>query len=231
GWRRGRRARRRVPARAARVLTSCPGARALGRALALPGRSGTRGCSAIARRSARRAGARRSARRARAAAAGAARARHRAQAGGRNDALSCWPAALSSASPARSEAALPLVRRARARRACAPRRLAPRATPRPLYALLPLRRGSAAGVGAQPGAGAEYRAMTETETATETDEQPTPKGSQRLTSLMRWERFAWAVVSGKTLAEAYREAGYTPASDEAARAAASRLLTHPVVRE
>jgi len=74
--------------------------------------------------------------------------------------------------------------------------------------------------------------MTETGTETETDEQPTPtNGSQRLTSLLRWERFAWAVVAGKTLAEAYREAGYTPASDEAARAAASRLLTHPVVRE
>src|SRR5690606_24669365 len=109
--------------------------------------------------------------------------------------------------------------------------LAPRPTPRPLHALLPLGRGSAEGVGAQPGAG--YRAMTETETGTATDEQPTTPttGGQRLTSMLRWERFAWAVVSGKTLAEAYREAGYTPASDEAARAAASRLLTHPVVRE
>ena len=72
--------------------------------------------------------------------------------------------------------------------------------------------------------------MTETETATATDEQPT-KGSQRLPSMLRWERFAWAVVAGMPLAQAYREAGYTPASDEAARAAASRLLTHPVVRE
>jgi len=57
------------------------------------------------------------------------------------------------------------------------------------------------------------------------------KPRPRASSLIRWERFATAVVAGMPLAQAYREAGYTPRSDEAARAAASRLLTHPVVRE
>src|SRR5690606_36775214 len=155
-----------------------------GRSRALPGRSGVRVLGRAQARAGARAlaGARRSARRAR------ARRRRRCtgtapRTGGRwRDAALACPAAPTTAPPHRSEEAVSLVRYARARRACAPRRLAPRPTPRPLHALLPLGRGSAEGVGAQPGAG--YRAMTETETGTATDEQPTTPttGGQRLTS-------------------------------------------------